>query len=169
MPYGEVPYNSGDMNRSAAAQHLCGEDAITPRESARLWGVDWAACTPWAFDDVRVVMGTFDDATPFVEAHYPSIFTAHGTKFLADPMTAAKRRFAAGMDVFLCHADGAMVGVLMGHPLDWSTYYMRSAALLPRYRDRRVLTRLVEDHVRAAPRRRRRTHGGRRRADELSR
>ncbi|HEY4117201.1 MAG TPA: GNAT family N-acetyltransferase [Byssovorax sp.] len=129
------------MNRRTTAHR---REEPSTRESARLWGLDWDLATPWTFDGVDVVMGTFDDATPFVEAHYPGIFTAHGTKFLADEMTAAKRRFAAGMDVFLCRADGGVVGVFMGHPLDWSSYYMRSAALLPQYRDRRVLTRLVE-------------------------
>jgi ribosomal protein S18 acetylase RimI-like enzyme len=129
------------MNRSTAERP--GEEPVT-RDSARLWGLDWDLVTPWTFDGVEVVMGTFDDATPFVEAHYPTIFTAHGTRFLADAMSPAKQRFLEGMDVFLCRADDRIVGVLMGHPLDWSSYYMRSAALLPEYRDRRVLTRLVE-------------------------
>ena len=39
-------------------------------------------------------------------------------------------------------------GIFMGHPSDWTTYYIRSAALLPEFRDRRMMSqhvaRLVE-------------------------
>lgn len=114
--------------------------------SQGLWGLDWSTALPWTFGDVTVEVGTFDDAAPFVTAHYRRIFRADGadTRFIADPMTPAKRRFSDAMDVFLMRHDGHVIGTFLGHPLDWSTYYMRSVAILPEYRDRRLLTRLVE-------------------------
>lgn len=127
-------------------QHGSSASVAAVPTSVRLWGLDWRSVLPWSFDDVIVEAGTFAEATPFVEEHYAPIFRAAGadTRFLGDPMTPAKRRFSDAMDVFLMRHEGRVVGTLMAHPLDWSSYYMRSVAILPAHRDRRVLTRLVE-------------------------
>ncbi len=112
--------------------------------SRRLWGLDWGRLLPWQLtDDVRVVCGTFDDAVPFIRDHYQedSFFGAPDGRFLAEPMTEAKRRFCAEMDVFLFMSGSRLVGLLVGHPSDWSTYYLRNAALLPAYRGRRIVQR----------------------------
>lgn len=137
---------SSDVDARADGQHGSRSSVAAVPTSLQLWGLDWRAVLPWSFDDVVVDAGTFAEATPFVEEHYAAIFRAAGadTRFLGDPMTPAKRRFSDAMDVFLMRHDGRVVGTLMAHPLDWSSYYMRSAAILPAYRDRRVLTRLVE-------------------------
>jgi hypothetical protein len=34
--------------------------------------------------------------------------------------------------------------LLLANPLDWSTYYMRSVAMLSEFRERRLLTRFME-------------------------
>jgi Acetyltransferase (GNAT) family len=57
------------------------------------------------------------------------------------------------MDFFMIRIDGQDAGVVMGHPTDWTSYYVRSAAVLPAFRDRRVLTQFGErlfDPLRAA-------------------
>ena len=96
-------------------------------------------------DDVTVELGSFADALPFIQAHYARIFNAEGNagRFLGDPLTSAKRRFGDEMDVLMLRSAGATIGLLAAHPLDWSTYYMRTVALLPEFRDRRLLTRLM--------------------------
>ena len=110
-----------------------------------LWGLDWSAVLPWTFGDVTVEPGTFDEATRFMEAHYATCFppAAGGLPFTADPMTPAKRRFGEAMDVFLMRHEGGVIGLLMGHPTDWSSYYLRSAAMLPAFRDRHVMGRAL--------------------------
>src|SRR5690349_2312393 len=104
--------------------------------SKRLWDLDWSTQLPWRLDDVDVVHASFDDALSFIGAHFAAIFEsdARAARFLTDPMTEAKARFGREMDVFLFRAGGEVVGVLMAHPSDWSTYYMRSAAFLPAFR-----------------------------------
>ncbi len=116
------------------------------RLSQRLWDLDWAPHTPWRFGDVEVESAPFDDALPFMRAHYAAIFeaTSREARFLTDPMTAAKERFCREMDAFLFKQAGTTVGVLMAHPSDWSTYYMRSAAFLPEFRGQGLLSRCVE-------------------------
>jgi RimJ/RimL family protein N-acetyltransferase len=114
--------------------------------SKRVWGFDWRVELPWSFDDVTAVAGTFDQALDFVAEHYATIFQKSNAaaRFLDDPLTNAKRRFCAEMDVVLYRHAGRVIGVWLGHPVDWSTYYVRSVALLPEYRDRRVMTEFVK-------------------------
>jgi hypothetical protein len=114
--------------------------------SSRLWDLKWKKVLPWMFEDVAVEPITFDDAIPFMEKHYPRIFNSQSGegRFLSDPLTETKRRFGAEMDVFQFRAPEGVVGVIMGHPTDWSTYYFRSAAFLAEYRDRRLASRFLE-------------------------
>lgn len=130
-----------------AAVHRIAPLVPAPTMSKRIWGFDWADHLPWQVDAVSVEVGSFAlDALPFIESHYSRIFGgADATqRFLSDPMTDAKRRFGDEMDVLLFRAERMTIGLLIGHPLDWSTYYMRSVAILPEYRDRRLLTRIME-------------------------
>jgi ribosomal protein S18 acetylase RimI-like enzyme len=117
-----------------------------PSLSTQLWSLDWTRILPFQFDDVSVEIATFADAAPFIEEHYPKFF-AHeddGVKFLREPMTEAKRRFSELSDVFLFRDGEKKVGVMISHPTDWSTYYLRSSAFLPEYRNRHLLTRFTE-------------------------
>jgi hypothetical protein len=114
--------------------------------SERLWNLDWRSILPWHFDDGRADFATPEEAMPFIQDHYAAIFGHKDLtgRFLPSPTTEAKRRFFAEMDYFLFRVDHQVAGILMGHPTDWTTYYIRSAALLPEYRERRVLTRFLE-------------------------
>ena len=77
--------------------------------------------------------------------HYASIFGGRGSdRFLASPMTEAKLRFCRESDVFLFRVGSRTVGLLLANPADWSTYYMRSVAILSDFRERRLLTRFME-------------------------
>jgi hypothetical protein len=77
-------------------------------------------------------------ALAFTRDHYAGIFASMpgDTRFPAEPMTAAKTRFLAESDRFAFRDGHDMVGLLVGNPLDWSTYYWRSVALLPQYQGR---------------------------------
>jgi hypothetical protein len=119
--------------------------AHRPR-SLSLWGLDWREHFPQSFGGVTVVASSFEAALPFIARNYGEIFKRDPSvdRFLGDPMTEAKRRFGAEMDAFLIRDGNEDVGVLVGHPSDWTTYYMRSVALLPEYRERHLLSDLVE-------------------------
>jgi hypothetical protein len=113
--------------------------------SSRIWGLDWGSELPWSFGDVTVTAGNFADALAFVGDHYADIFgSGKDTGFLSDPFTEAKRRFGDEMDVLLIRADCQVVGLLLAHPVDWTTYYMRSVAILPAYRERKLFVQIVE-------------------------
>lgn len=103
----------------------------------RLWDIDWKL--PWAVGDVTIREGTFEEVLPFIREHYPSIFGAvEGSRFLVEPMNEAKLRFGQEMDVFVFEHAGRTIGISMGNAVDWSTYYIRSTAILSDYRSRNL-------------------------------
>lgn len=112
----------------------------------RVWDIDWEACLPWRLGDITVNAGTFDHALPFMRAHYEDLFGTmdRETRFTPDPLTGSKKRFGDEMDVFVFRSGVRDVGLLIGHPLDWSTYYLRSMALLPQVRDQGVVFDVFE-------------------------
>jgi hypothetical protein len=122
-----------------------GERRTVPM-SQRLWNLDWRTVLPWHFDGARAEFATPEEALPFVQEHYSAIFGQKDLegRFLPSPTTEAKRRFFGEMDYFMLRVGERDAGIVMGHPSDWTTYYVRSAALLPAFRDRHVLTQFSE-------------------------
>lgn len=109
--------------------------------SRRLWDLDWASLLPWETNGVRIALGRADEVVAFLGDHHEELFPGLSTdgRFLREPMTEAKRRWAAEMDVFTFHAGDQLVGTFMGHPTDWSSYYIRTTAILPSLRGRRIV------------------------------
>ncbi len=120
--------------------------ATRPTLAARLWNLSWASELPAEIDGLSIEVGSFASAYPFVEAHWAAIFGGDAGRFHTEELTEAKRRFWDEMDVFVFRADGRIAGIAAGHPTDWSTYYFRTFALLPEYRERRFLSTFAE-HV----------------------
>lgn len=111
------------------------------RMSERLWDLRWSA---WSIDDITVEPCTFADAMPFIAEHYPRIFPSEPNRFFTEKMTPAKQRFYAESDAFLFRLEGTTVGVFIGQPIDWATYYLRTTAILREHRGRNIFGRFVE-------------------------
>lgn len=126
---------------------------IDPPESVpasrRLWSLDWRLELPWDLGAGWAEHASMEEVLGFVQQHYAAAFGASEVagRFLPSPMTEAKRRFFAEMDFFAFRVEDQTAGVFMAHPSDWSTYYLRSTAILPRYRERRLMTRFFEKLV----------------------
>ena len=118
----------------------------TPRDtlSWRWFGIDWREHMPWNAGDLSIEYGTHDDALPFIRDHYPSIFGPPREGWTVEPFTAAKLRFLQESDVFVIRDRERVAGIAIGNPLDWSSYYIRSLALLPEYRGRNVPRSLLQ-------------------------
>lgn len=94
-------------------------------------------------DGVSVVWSDFDRALPFILEHYAEIFEDDDqSAFRAADMRQTKERYyrTAG-DFFEFQHGGKTVGLLVGTPIDWSSYYIRSAAVLPDYQGRHLIQR----------------------------
>lgn len=129
--------------------------APTDPLSKRWLGLDWAAYLPWQISGYTIELGTLEDVIGFVGRWYAEIFgsDADEGRFFAEPMTPAKRRVLAESDLFVIREAGEIVGLQVAAPSDWSTYYIRSFALLPRVRGRglvegitRRLAATLRDH-----------------------
>lgn len=127
--------------------------AIATRESdpcrswsRDLWDVGWEGALPIELaGGVRVRRAARGEALAFIEAQYPRIFAGpQPERFLSDPMTASKRRFFDLCDRLIFRDGEETVGVLVGHPLDWSSYYWRTVALLPTYRGRGLVAQALQ-------------------------
>lgn len=137
---------SNTWNHDVRQREQRAEGASPVTMSKRYWDLDWSNHLPWAFEDVRVETATAEEATAFIGVHYAKIFAPVGgeRRFLADPLTEAKRRFLLELDLFAFRNQNDMVGLLMAQPSDWTSYYFRTVAILPEYRDRRLLSRFLE-------------------------
>jgi hypothetical protein len=110
--------------------------------SSLLWGIDWADHLPLELrDGVAVHQRSYDECVPFVRDHYARIFHEDGSNpFSCSRIDPAKERYYrhAG-DFFSFELGGQMIGLIVGSAADWSTYYIRSAAILPEHLGKRLL------------------------------
>ncbi len=113
---------------------------MTPTLSRTLWELDWTSLLPHPIteDGIAVQASDYDSAEPFIRDHYATIFEDDPrTAFAAADLHPSKGRYyrAAG-DFFAFVQRDRMVGLLIGTPIDWCSYYIRSAAVLPEYQGR---------------------------------
>lgn len=113
-------------------------EAPPPTLSWRWFQIDWRQHMPWEAGDLTIEYGTHEDALPFIREHYPSIFGAAAEGWTTESFTSAKRCFLEESDVFVVRDRERVAGIALGSPLDWSSYYIRSLALLPEYQGRGV-------------------------------
>jgi RimJ/RimL family protein N-acetyltransferase len=110
--------------------------------SQRLWALDWSALLPWTLEDgVQLECGSVEDVLAFVRDRYATIFATDpdDRRFLHEQPSVAKQRFLECSDRFAFREKGRVIGVLVGNPVDWSTYYWRTVAFLPEHQGRGLL------------------------------
>lgn len=122
--------------------------------SETLWGIRWSDLLPLELGGgCAVRVSSFHAALPFVREHYARIFEDDGNSpFRTDVLTPAKARYyELCADFFEFTHEGEPIGLLVCDPLDWSTYYIRSAAMLPEHQGRgpiqRFLTTFAFEHL----------------------
>jgi hypothetical protein len=106
-----------------------------------LWGVDWGAVLPVSVAGTLVHAVDFEVAAAFMRRHYGEVFDlvpdspfAHG-----ESSEARGRYYRHAVDCFAFHVASEPVALLLANAVDWSTYYIRSAAALPKYQGRLLL------------------------------
>lgn len=126
------------------------EAHVSPKKQLveELWGISWRSLLPYALegDDVIVELSSYDRALPFITEHYAAIFEepAEGAIFFAAKLNDAKARFhRRASDFFEFKQLGRTIALLIGNPVDWSTYYFRSAAMLPEYQGKQLFREFV--------------------------
>ena len=115
--------------------------------SKKLWGIDWAQHLPFNNGGFEVRPSDYERAASFIREHYNTVFEEEaGASPFATDLSAAKaqyyRLFGDFFDFF--HGD-ELAGLLVCTPTDWSSYYIRSAALVPKYQGRRIVQQFYQD------------------------
>ena len=141
LPSGQGP------DRESYIRELAPDRAPATPLSKTLWGLDWAAELPLSLardGSVTVHLGTFDGSLPFVREHYSAIFEQQtSSPFSLGNFTEAKAKYYREVgDFFEFRSRDRMVGLLVCTPTDWSSYYLRSAAILPEFQGRNLMQRL---------------------------
>ena len=132
---------------SMAREHLEGEplgqEARRVPLSQLLWDIDWRRRLPVKLtdDDILVKASSFEAASVFVAEHYAELFEEEAdSPFSTRAASPAKTRYyqLAG-DFFEFCQQGRTIGLLVCDPLDWSTYYIRSTAVLRDFQGRQLV------------------------------
>lgn len=115
--------------------------------SQTLWGIDWRQALPYRKGKLDVVSSQFGAARKFVEEHYRTVFEEQPgpNPFASDASLAKARYYEIAGDFFEVVRDDTTVGLLICTPSDWSSYYIRSAALLPQYQGARIIQSFYTD------------------------
>jgi RimJ/RimL family protein N-acetyltransferase len=112
--------------------------------SERLWGIDWTSTLPWTSDSGVVCdRVSLERALPFIRHHYDRIFASANQEFFPESLTEAKIAFYREADIFLFTSEGIDIGIIVAHPTDWNTYYVRTMGVLPEHKSRHVATEWV--------------------------
>lgn len=119
-----------------------------PPLSQVLWQIDWRDELPvrvGSGEGVIVRYSGFERALPFIERNYAAIFEeGEGSPFSSGSLTEKKLRYYREVaDFFEFEVEGGTVALLVCTPLDWSTYYIRSAASLPEYQGKSLIQRFL--------------------------
>ena len=111
--------------------------------SERFWGLDFGKRLPRVLsrDGVQAVRGDLGRVRDFLVQAFPT-FTEEELGASPNPrMAEAKRHYLlTASDLIELQHEGRTVGVIVGAPEDWSSYYVRIFAVLPEYQ-RPALTR----------------------------
>ncbi|MGZ3688343.1 MAG: GNAT family N-acetyltransferase, partial [Bdellovibrionota bacterium] len=115
--------------------------------SNRIWGVQWAEHFPMQLGDsgCTVELSGYDRVTGFLRAHWSEVFPDPGeTPFLMMESSPGRDRFYEfAADCFLFRVEDRVAGAFIGNPTDWSTYYVRSASVLPEFQGRHIYSEFL--------------------------
>lgn len=126
---------------AAAVLETTSHSDYPARMSRRLWGIDWQGQLPFESGGFGVHLSDFTRARHFVLANYSAVFEEEGTPspFATDLSEAKSRYYELFGDFFEFFHGDELAGLLVCTPTDWSSYYIRSAALIPKYQGRRII------------------------------
>src|SRR5262245_23853928 len=113
-----------------------GQGSAIPKLSSELWQVDWDRHLPHPIDGGQqrlIVRGDARECLECSRAHAGELYgsAAHEDAFESTASAARDRYYERAGDFLAFREGGALVGFLVGTPLDWDSYYLRYACVLP--------------------------------------
>jgi hypothetical protein len=96
---------------------------------------------------ISVHESSYEKALPFVREHYTRIFEEGSSGPFSNTRESKlkDRYYRVAADFFEFKDGDVSVGLLVGTPVDWTTYYVRSAAALPDYQGTKMIQRFLPE------------------------
>lgn len=110
------------------------------KTSALLWQISWEKHGPTLLPNTEIMFrnAAYAEAMNFIQTHQGELLTENEREgnFLSFDSSAAKEYFLKkNADIFFFeHVERGPIGIFIGNPMDWSTYYFRYINVLPAYR-----------------------------------
>lgn len=145
LTHGSHRFSSREEASGVVARVLPGRAT----HSARLWGFSICDDLPRKVtsDGVQAVVGDWNQIQRFVHEQY-AMFTEEGLGAAPNAFAQrSKQAYFTGCDLITLTHNNKMVGLLVGAPEDWSSYYVRVFALLPEYQRPALTRRFVRSCV----------------------
>lgn len=104
--------------------------------SLRFFGLDWREHLPRRIGELDLVLGDIDEARTFIQTRFQTVFgrTEVDERWWSEDFDQNKQRFCQEADILLCRRGDETVGLVMGHPSDWSSYYIRTICISAEFR-----------------------------------
>jgi len=120
-----------------------------PTQSFQLWGLDMSGpAKRLSNDGILAVRGDFTRIGNFLRDNY-ALFGEenHGRQPSAFIQKSKLAYLSTGCDLIELRHNGETVGVFLGAPEDWSSYYVRMFAVLPEYQRPGLIRRFIRECV----------------------
>lgn len=112
--------------------------------SQELWGINWEKHFPKELANSSIIMNisNFSEFISFVQNHLLEMFPdSSSSNFLHSESGPAKEiYYNKCVDIFSFKDGDKIVGVFIGNPIDWSSYYMRFTYVQPDYRGKNIFS-----------------------------
>lgn len=115
----------------------------------RLWGFDLCEGLPYVVGrDVVAHRGDLSSVRAFLSLEYPSLTEDAVVSALQPRVDSAKRSYLeTASDLIELRHAGQTVGVMVGAPEDWASYYIRVFALKRSHQRPRLIRRFCRDYL----------------------
>jgi hypothetical protein len=147
----------GHVTSDAAAAELSAEQSGTFSRftaeqtlSAKIWGFDLCKDLPRVLSShgVQAQRGDSQRVRAFLLREFPTLTEEALGAEPSEAVQDAKRWYLrTACDLIELQHDGETVGAFIGAPEDWSSYYVRIFALLPRYQRPALIRRFIRECV----------------------
>ena len=130
----------GAFDSSAPTRGATDSKVFAPM-SWQLWGIEWEQALPFESGGFRAEASNYTKAKDFIAANYATVFEedAESSPFATDLSAAKQRYYQVFGDFFEFFHGDELAGLLVCTPTDWSSYYIRSAAMIPKFQGHRII------------------------------
>ena len=106
--------------------------------------LDWADYFPFSLSaDTSVEVSDIESFISFVTQNYENLFGGENGFPIEDFTPQKLRYYQEAGDFFAFVSKNRTVGIFVGTTTDWSTYYLRTAAILPEHQGHAYFGRLL--------------------------